>query len=77
MALLKKQETICLELGNKSGLAYCYYDWGLIARQRHDSKIERERLEGALALFVELKMPREIKAVQDELDKTNGAGQDA
>ena len=23
LALLKKQEAICLELGNKSGLAYC------------------------------------------------------
>src|SRR5271157_4285743 len=25
MALLKKQEVLCLELGNRSGLAYCYW----------------------------------------------------
>jgi len=27
MALLKKQEVLCLELGNRSGLAYCYWYW--------------------------------------------------
>src|SRR5271157_199763 len=30
MALLKKQEVLCLELGNRSGLAYCYWYWGLL-----------------------------------------------
>src|SRR5271165_4501298 len=27
MVLLKKQEVLCLELGNRSGLAYCYWYW--------------------------------------------------
>jgi hypothetical protein len=76
MALLKKQEAkkveaICLELGNREGLAYCYCIWGLLAREQGDSQTEREKLERALALFTELKMPGEIKAVQDLLNETN------
>jgi hypothetical protein len=35
----------------------------LLAREQHDGKIEREKLEPALALFTEPKMPGEIKAV--------------
>jgi hypothetical protein len=35
----------------------------LLAREQHDGKIEREKLERALALFTEPKMPGEIKAV--------------
>jgi tetratricopeptide (TPR) repeat protein len=71
MALHRKQETICLELGNQEGLAHCYWDWGLLAREQHDSKTEKEKLEQALALFTELKMPHKIKAVQESLDETN------
>jgi tetratricopeptide (TPR) repeat protein len=71
MALLKKQEAICLELGNQASLAHCYWNWGLLAREQSDSKTERKKLERALALFTELKMPREIKYVQDSLDETN------
>jgi hypothetical protein len=71
MALHKTQEAICLELGNQASLAYCYWNWGLLAREQSDSKTEREKLERALALFTERKMPREIKAVQNLLDETN------
>jgi hypothetical protein len=74
MALLKKQEAICLELGNQENLAICYGNWGLVAREHHDSETEREKLERALALFTELKMPREIKTVQNWLDETSGHG---
>ena len=69
LALLKKQEAICLELGNKSGLGYCYWHWGLLARAQGDRKTEKEKLEQALAIFTELKMPRERDAVQAELEK--------
>jgi tetratricopeptide (TPR) repeat protein len=72
MALFKKQEAICLELGNTRSLATCYCNSGLVARQQRDSKTEREMLERALALFTELKMPREIRVVQTNLDETNG-----
>ena len=42
-------------------------------RLRGDRKTEKEKLEQALAIFTELKMPRERDAVQKELDKlTNG-----
>jgi hypothetical protein len=74
MALLKKQEAICLELGNQDGLARCYSNWGLLARKLSDNGTEKEKLERALALFTELKMPRELKAVQKLLDETNSNG---
>jgi tetratricopeptide (TPR) repeat protein len=71
MALLKKKEAICLELGNRRSLAYCYWNWGLLAREQRDRKTQREKLEQAFALFTELKMPREIKAVRKRLDEMN------
>jgi Tfp pilus assembly protein PilF len=71
MELLKKKESICLELGNKRGLAHCYANFGLLARKQGDNKTERERLERALTLFTKLKMPAEIKAAQNLLDETN------
>ena len=68
LALLKKQEAICLELGIKSSLGICYYNWGLLARAQGDRTTEKEKLEQALAIFTELKMPRERDAVQEELE---------
>jgi hypothetical protein len=49
--LLKKQETLCLELGKRSSLAYCYCNWGLLAREQRDRKVEREKLAAALEYF--------------------------
>ena len=69
LALHNKKEAICQELGNKGGLARCYWSWGLLAREQGDRKTETEKLTQALALFAELKMPRERDAVQAELDK--------
>jgi hypothetical protein len=43
--LLEKQEAFCLELGNRSGLAYCYWNWGLLARKQRNRKTERENLQ--------------------------------
>ena len=40
-----------------------------LARAQRDRKTEREKLEQALAIFTELKMPRERDAVQKELKK--------
>jgi tetratricopeptide (TPR) repeat protein len=73
LALHKKQEAICLELGNKNGLGYCYWQWGLLARQQGDQQTERQKFEQALAIFAELKMPRERDAVQADLGKTDAA----
>jgi hypothetical protein len=73
MALRKKQEALCLELGNRSSLAYCYWNWGLLAREQHDRKTEREKLAASLDIFTELNMPRERDAVRAELEKTTGA----
>jgi tetratricopeptide (TPR) repeat protein len=72
MELLQKQETICLDLNNKEGLAHCYREWGRLARKQGDRRTEREKLEQAFALFTELKMPREVKGVQDHLDELHG-----
>jgi tetratricopeptide (TPR) repeat protein len=71
MAVHKKEEAICLELGNKSGLGYCYWNWGLLARAQGDRKTEKDKLEQALAIFTELKMPLERDAVQEELEKVD------
>jgi hypothetical protein len=69
LALHRKQEAICRELGNKNGLGYCYWAWGLLARAQGDRETEKQKLEAALALFSELKMPRERDAVRPELSK--------
>ena len=73
MTLLKKKEALCLELCNRSSLAYCYWNWGLLAREQRDRKTEREKLAAALVIFMDLKMPRERDAVRAELDKTTAA----
>jgi hypothetical protein len=61
-----------LELGNKGSLGHCYWSWGLLARQQGDRQTEVEKLKTALAIFTDLKMPRERDAVQDELKKSTG-----
>jgi hypothetical protein len=71
--LHKKQEALCLELGNKGSLAYCYWAWGLLAREQHDRKTEQEKLAAALDIFTQLNMPRERDAVRAELEKTAAA----
>ena len=73
VALHKMEETIALELGDKSKLGTCYANWGLTARKQGDTKTAKEKLEQALAIFTELKMPRQRDAVQQELEKA-GAG---
>jgi tetratricopeptide (TPR) repeat protein len=73
MALHKKQEALCLELGNRSSLGYCYWNWGLLAREGRDAMTEREKLSAALDIFTELNMPRERHAVRAELEKTTAA----
>jgi hypothetical protein len=69
LALLKKQEALCLQLGNRSSLAYCYANWGLLAREQRDRNTEREKLAAALVIFRDLKMPGERDKVRAELDK--------
>jgi tetratricopeptide (TPR) repeat protein len=73
MALYKKQEALCQELGSRIGLAYCYWSWGLLAREQHGRDTEREKLTAALDIFTELNMPRERDAVRAELEKTTAA----
>ena len=73
MSCSRKPEALCLELGNRSSLAHCYWAWGLLAREQRDRKTEREKLAAALVIFMDLKMPRERDAVRAELDKTTAA----
>ena len=74
LALLQKSEAICVELGLKRGFGHCYWYWGLLARVQRDHATEKQKLQQALTLFTELKMPHERDAVQAELDKLNSAG---
>ena len=69
MALHKKQEALCLELGLRSSLAYCYWNLGLLAREQQNQLEEREKLQAACTIFGELNMQRELRAVKDELEK--------
>jgi tetratricopeptide (TPR) repeat protein len=73
MALLKRQEALCLELGLRSSLGYCYCNWGLLARAQGDPATERARLQAALDIFTELKMPGERDEVAAELAKSASA----
>jgi tetratricopeptide (TPR) repeat protein len=68
LELYKKKEALCLELGKRGSLGYCYWGWGVLARAQGDRQTEKEKLEQALAIFTELKMPRERDAVQKELE---------
>jgi tetratricopeptide (TPR) repeat protein len=72
MALHKKEEALCLELGLRSSLGYCYWNWGLLARAQGDRVTERAKLQAALDIFTELKMPGQRDAVAAELAKTAG-----
>jgi nephrocystin-3 len=69
LELHKKQEQICRRLDNKNQLGYCYWHWADLARTLGDLKTAKEKLEEALAIFTELKMPHERSAVQAELDE--------
>lgn len=69
LALHKKQEEICLELGEMRDLGHCSWSWGLLANHQGDRQTERQKLEQALAIFTDLKMPRERDAVHAELNK--------
>jgi hypothetical protein len=70
--LLQKKEALCLEMGLRRDLGYCYWHCGLLARAQGDHATERTKLQAALAIFTELKMPRERDAVAAELAKTAG-----
>ena len=74
MALIKKQEALSLELGNPSGMAYCYWNWGLVARKQRDRKTAQEKLSAAFDIFTELNMPRQRDSVRAELEKTTTEG---
>jgi hypothetical protein len=65
---MQKSETICVELGLKSDLGVTYWQWAWLARAQGDRKTGKEKLEQALAIFTELRMPRERHAVQAELE---------
>jgi hypothetical protein len=51
LRILQQEEALCLELGKRSSLAYCYRAWGLLAREQRDRKTEREKLAAALVIF--------------------------
>jgi hypothetical protein len=69
LALLKQQEAVCLELGVRRALGSCYWKWGALARVQGDHPTELAKLQAALDIFAELKMPRQRDAVAAELAK--------
>ena len=73
LRIVRQEEVLCVELGHKDGLAYCYWNWGLLAREQRDRNTEHEKLTGAFNIFTELNMPRERDAVRGALEKTAAA----
>ena len=69
LALLKKEEAICEELGLRRDLAYCHWSMADLARERGDIPEARKLANDAVAIFSELKMPRQIEGVQKLLAK--------
>jgi hypothetical protein len=69
LPIVQQREALCLELGSRRDLAYCYWQWSLLARKQRDRKTEREKLAAALDIFTELNMARERDAVRAELEK--------
>ena len=69
LRIVQQREALCLELGSRRDLAYCYWQWSLLARKQRDRKTEREKLAAALDIFTELNMARERDAVRAELEK--------
>ncbi len=67
MQLHKNQEAICIELGNISSLAYCYWGMASVHEQKGEKPAARQHGEQALARFRTLNMPLETKAVEDFL----------
>ncbi len=72
LELYKKKEALSLELGKRDNLGYCYWGWGRLAGKQGDRKTEKEKFQQALAIFTELKMPRQRDTVQAELDELSG-----
>jgi hypothetical protein len=67
--IVQQAEALCLELDNRSGLAYCYWNWGLLPREQGDHGTERQKLDAALDIFTQLNMLRERDEVRAELEK--------
>ncbi|MBS1874207.1 MAG: tetratricopeptide repeat protein, partial [Acidobacteria bacterium] len=68
MALLQKQEAICQQLGDRAGLARSYANQGALHAAQAQNTEARKMYEFALAIFTELRMPRERDIVQGRLD---------
>lgn len=66
-ALYRKVETICSELGNKSGLGHCFWESAALEAARGDRAVQKQRLEQALTIFKQLGTPVSRDAVQVEL----------
>jgi tetratricopeptide (TPR) repeat protein len=68
MALLKKQEAICEELGDRAGLARSFWGQGLILRERDEPDKGNKKLQSAFEILAEVGMIRERDAVRRILD---------
>jgi len=73
LSILDKAEELCLELGEKYQLAWCYSWRGMIALDQSDGKTARQWFEQALGIFTELNKPEESKMMQSLLDDVSAA----
>jgi hypothetical protein len=66
--VLENVEKLSKELGDKRSLAGCYWRWATAAEDLGQRSVATDKLPLALALFTELKMPKERDAVQGFLN---------
>lgn len=66
--ILEKVESLAIELGDKSTLAFCYWNWGTIAVNLGQRAVALDKLPRAVALFTEIGNAEARDAVQSFLD---------
>lgn len=66
-ALCQRQARICEELGDRAGLARSHRILALVAQKEGDLVEARQLATNALAVFTEMKMPRESEGVESFL----------
>ncbi len=72
MVLLKKQEQICAELGDRGELAICWWNQGIIYGQKGDKKKQIELWQKSIAMNKSIGIPTEKyeKALEELISKS-------
>lgn len=70
--ILEKVEKLATDVGDKSSLAFCYWNWATIAEDLGQRSVAQDKLSRAVKLFTDLKMVEARDAVQGFLNSLAG-----